>query len=192
MLTSADFMASAQCLHIRLVLCTRVACVFTFEFCYRGVAPATCTCTSACACASACSQVYICWRRRFAQLVFVPAERYSSTMANTWNFPLFVFVLLIGNMGAEAAYSAICRTTDCHVDYQVTKDCCTAVANGQKGWKKAQQHFDEPSHNCLSNNLFYGNSVNDGDVAKCCTSRGTDSASSPGNNARIFNKNAAC
>ena len=59
----------------------------------------------------------------------------------------------------------------------VPQDCCTAVANGQKGWHKAQQHFDEPSHNCLSNNLVRGNSVNDGDVASCCASRGASSHS---------------
>ena len=64
----------------------------------------------------------------------------------------------------------------------IFQDCCTAVANGQKGWQKAQQHFDEPSHNCLSNNLVGGNSVNDGDVGKCCASRGTSSRSAgPGN-----------
>ena len=76
----------------------------------------------------------------------------------------------------DGAYSVACFN-GCEINYQVTKDCCTAVANGEKGWGPAQQHFDEPSWNCLSNNLIGGNSVNDGDVAKCCDSRGTSSSS---------------
>ena len=70
----------------------------------------------------------------------------------------------------SGAYTAVCCNTG-QLNYQVTKDCCTAVANGQKGWTAAQQHFEEASHNCISNNLGGGNSVNDGDVAACCKSR---------------------
>jgi len=100
-------------------------------------------------------------------------EQLLVVMASFWPkrmIYLAVLVILIGCCSkAEAAYSVVCFVTgsqNCDINYQVTKDCCTAVANGQKGWKKAQQHFDEPSWNCLSN-LVGGNSVNDGDVAKC-------------------------
>ena len=101
----------------------------------------------------------------------------------------FVLILVAHHsLLVSGAYAAVCCSTG-HLDYQVTKDCCTAVANGQKGWTAAQQHFEEASHNCISNNIGGGNSVNDGDVAACCKSRGCSSASSSGgplgNDARI-------
>ena len=65
----------------------------------------------------------------------------------------------------SGAYAVVCCDSS-QIDYQVTKDCCPAVANGQKGWKAAQQHFDERYHNCISNNLAAGNSDNEGDVAR--------------------------
>lgn len=122
------------------------------------------------------------------------ADRYIPAMARTWSLSLAVLVLaalLLGSMGAQAAYSAVCQpgpnsSGHCTIDYQITKDCCTAVANGQKGWHSAQQHFDEPSHNCLSNNVAAGNSVNAGDVAKCCSSRGVGSAASPKANQNTY------
>ena len=64
----------------------------------------------------------------------------------------------------SGAYAAVCCSGN-EIDHQVTKDCCTAVANGQKGWKAAQQHFVERKHNCIANDEAAGNSVNDGDVA---------------------------
>ena len=79
----------------------------------------------------------------------------------------------------RGAYTAVCCSGN-QINYQVTKDCCTAVANGQKGWAAAQQHFVERNHNCIANNEAGGNSVNDGDVAACCTSRGCTSKSALG------------
>ncbi|KAK7020182.1 hypothetical protein VNI00_017830 [Paramarasmius palmivorus] len=53
-------------------------------------------------------------------------------------------------------------------DYQVTKDCCAAV--------KHKAYFNEVVKECWPNAGPWGNSVNTGEMVKCCASRGCGSS----------------
>lgn len=74
--------------------------------------------------------------------------------------------------GTMAGYAEVCLNKDrgC-IDYRVTKDCCAAVGG--------QQHFEEGSHICISNNLCGGNGVNIGAMVNCCEARGAGSRELP-------------
>ncbi|KAG8405421.1 hypothetical protein J3459_011526 [Metarhizium acridum] len=79
-----------------------------------------------------------------------------------------IAIALVSLKGTMAGYAEVCldKAQGC-IDYRVTKDCCAAVGG--------QQHFEESSHICISNNLCGGNGVNIGAMVDCCEGRGAGS-----------------
>ncbi|KAF5384066.1 hypothetical protein D9615_003244 [Tricholomella constricta] len=101
----------------------------------------------------------------FAEKLVKRGKSTATTGASRIHLPQSNDVTHPRNCGPEICTSN--RDGSGETDEQVTKDCCAAV--------KQQAYFNEAEKQCQPYGGHLGNSVDTGEMVKCCASRGCGS-----------------